>query len=134
MALTEQAQKLLEQIRRAERYPVVRLELRSTKDKALISTALPDVHLNTAQDTMDEVKARAASLKELERGGYIRIQYSLFVTVSADYAVYYQSDIFKLLSAMVEDGKKREDFLFDTPFIKRGRVVLTSCGLDCAGT
>ena len=131
MALTENERLLLDEIYREKRYPVVRLELRSTKDKALVSTALPDVHLKTARDTMDEVKARAACLRELEQKGYIRIEYSLFVTVSADYALYYESDIFGLLTALTKEGKNRRDFLFDTPYIKRGRAVITCKGLAC---
>ena len=40
------------QIANRTRYPIVRLELRSSKERSLISTALNHVHLETKHDSM----------------------------------------------------------------------------------
>ena len=90
------------QIANRIRYPIVRLELRSSKERSLISTALNHVHL--------------------------KISYKVFITVQSDYAIYEVSDIFLLLHQLVEQGKKNPDYLFDIPYIKRGQVMLTEMG------
>ena len=41
------------QIANRIRYPIVRLELRSSKERSLISTALNHVHLETKYDSME---------------------------------------------------------------------------------
>ena len=84
------------QIANSTRYPIVRLELRSSKDRSLISTALNHVHLETKQDSMKVVKQRASILQSLCEKGFIEISYKVFITVQSDYAIYGGSDIFLL--------------------------------------
>ena len=110
------------------RYPIVRLELRSSKERSLISTALNHVHLETKYDSMEIVKQRASVLQSLCEKGFIKISYKVFITVQSDYAIYEVSDIFLLLHQLVEQGKKNPDYLFDIPYIKRGQVMLTEMG------
>ena len=64
--LTAEEAALLRKIGQSRRYPVCRFELRSTREEELVSTALNAVHLESAQDTMDSIKARAALLLKLE--------------------------------------------------------------------
>ena len=61
------------QIANSIRYPIVRLELRSSKERSLISTALNHVHLETKQDSMEVVKQRASILQSLCEKGFIEI-------------------------------------------------------------
>ena len=119
------------QIANRTRYPIVRLELRSSKERSLISTALNHVHLETKHDSMEIVKQRASVLQSLCEKGFIKISYKVFITVQSDYAIYEVSDIFLLLHQLVEQGKKNPDYLFDIPYIKRGQVMLTEMGKSC---
>ena len=118
------------QIANSIRYPIVRLELRSSKERSLISTALNHVHLETKQDSMEVVKQRASILQSLCEKGFIEISYKVFITVQSDYAIYDGSDIFLSLHQLVEQGKKNLDYLFDIPYIKRGQVMLTEMGMS----
>ena len=51
------------------RLPIVRFELRSSKDRELISTALRDVWMTGPDDGMALVKARAARIAEAAQAG-----------------------------------------------------------------
>ena len=119
---------LIFQIANSTRYPIVRLELRSSKERSLISTALNHVHLETKHDSMEVVKQRASVLQSLCEKGFIEISYKVFITVQSDYAIYGVSEIFLLVHQLVEQGKKNPDYLFDIPYIKRGQVILTAMG------
>lgn len=126
--LTPDEKNLFFQIANSTRYPVVRLELRSSKERSFISTALNHVHLETKHDSMEVVKQRAAILQSLCDKGLIEISYKVFITIKSDYEMYYVSNIFALLNQLVEEGKKNPDYLFDIPYIKRGQVMLTEMG------
>ena len=110
------------------RLPIVRFELRSSKDRELISTALRDVWMTGPDDGMALVKARAARIAEAAQAGLVQVTYHLLVTLRRDYALYEESGLFAQLRQMTEEGAKRPDFLFDIPHIKRGAVVLTDAG------
>ena len=119
---------LLEEIAGAKRYPIVRLKLWSSRERELRSTALNHMRLERADEPMAAVKARGEALARLERDGLILLDYRPAVTVAADYAVYRESAVYRQLCEMVEEGKTRPGFLFDTPHIRRGRAVLTARG------
>ena len=120
MPLSPEERALLESVAAAKRYPVVRFELWSSRDRELRSTALNNVRLEAADEPMETVKARGDKL--------IRLDFGPAVTVASDYAVYGRSAVYALLCGMVEEGKGRPGFLFDTPHIRRGRAVLTARG------
>ncbi|MBC8586408.1 hypothetical protein [Youxingia wuxianensis] len=130
MYLTAQEKQLLFSIYGKKRFSIVRFELRSSKEKDLISTALNHVHLESREDTMETVKALGAKLAALQEKGLIFISYSLAVTARSDYALYYESQLYRQFCALTEQGKQRPEFLFDTPYIKRGLVTLTPKGLQ----
>ena len=108
--------------------PLVRFELRSTKEKALRSTALPHVWMTDERDSMELVKARGACIAQAEAEGWLRLDYALPVTLSRDYAVYVYSSLYASFCHMVEEGAKRPGFLFDTPYLKRGVAILMPKG------
>ena len=126
--ITEQEKAVLEQIKQTRRYPVCRFELRSSKEEDLVSTALDAVHLTDEHETMESVKARAALLKSLEEKGLIVINYSLKTFIKGDYLRYHHSDIYHELEQLVQEGGKREGYLFDYSFVKKGQAVLTPKG------
>ena len=126
--ITAAEKALLREIGEGRRYPVVCFELRSSREPSLRSVALREVHMETGRETMEEVKARAALLKNLEQKGCLRLRYGLFVTVAADYAPYPASSLVAMLQELVGEGKEREGFLFDTAVINRGMAELTKAG------
>lgn len=131
--ITEQEKKILEQIKQTRRYPVCRFELRSSKEEDLVSTALNSVHLTDEHESMESVKARAALLKSLEEKGLIVINYSLKTFIKGDYLCYHHSDIYHELEQLVQEGGKREGYLFDYSFVKKGQAVLTVKGEYAVG-
>ena len=128
MPLSPEERALLESVAASKRYPVVRFELWSSRDRELRSTALNNVRLEAADEPMETVKARGDKLARLTEAGLIRLDFGPAVTVASDYAVYGRSAVYALLCGMVEEGKGRPGFLFDTPHIRRGRAVLTARG------
>ena len=64
--ISQEEKQLLKEISGANRYPVCRFELRSSREDELISTALDAVHLERQDEEMEPVKARARLLKSLE--------------------------------------------------------------------
>lgn len=131
--ITAQERELLREIRGSRRYPVTRFELRSTREPSLRSTALDNVHLRDPGEGMEEVKARAALLRSLEEKGLIVLNFELISYVKSDYQPYHDSALFTLLSRTVEEGRGREGFLFDYPFLKKGLAALTLRGRYAAG-
>lgn len=117
---------LLRRLRQDRAVPIVRLELRSSREPELISTALPHVWLETPEDGMEPVKKRAAALAHLEELGLIRLCYDLPVTVGRAYQKFECSRIFFQLKELVAEGSHTPGFLFDLPFIKRGVARITS--------
>lgn len=121
---------LLLEIAVAKRYPVVNLEMHSSKESSLRTTVLPNVHLKATGETMEVVKARGEQLKKLAEGGFIEIDFRPAVYVASDYTIYSESSIYKQLKEMAKESKKKPDFLFDIPHIKKGRAVITDKGRE----
>ena len=78
----------------ARRYPVVQLELHSTKDTSLRSVALPRMHLEEAEETLESVKERGASLGRLEEAGFLVLHFGCQVSRKDEYASYEMSRIY----------------------------------------
>ena len=113
--MTEQEQKLLRSIGAVRRYPVCRFELRSSKDR-------------DASEQIEPVKERGARLKSLEQKGLIVLYYGLSSYVKSDYQIFHDSAVFHQLQELAAEGGKREDYLFDRAFLKKGQAVLTVKG------
>jgi len=126
--MTEKAALLLQEIQKSNRYPVVRFELRSKKDRALRATALNHVHLVDKEETLEMLRERGNLLRELVEEKMIVIDYALPVTVTSDYIGYEECKAFEQLKEAVEEGKSRLGFLFDYAAMKRGIVKLTKQG------
>lgn len=119
---------LLKEIAKEKRYSIVRFELRSSKEETLQSVALPNVHLKAENESMEVVKARGAALQQLNDQGYISIDFRPGVFVVSDFDIYPKSELYKQLCELTEESKKKKGFLFDIPYIKKGRVELTAKG------
>lgn len=122
MILTMKEYDLLLQIRHRP-LPVVRFELHSSAEPELVSTALNHVYMTSPEDSMEQVKETADLLTHLQELGLIEVIYHPFATAPAAYTIYEQSALFGQLKGMVEEGKDRPGFLFDTPAVCRGLAV-----------
>lgn len=132
MNISKEEKQVLQTIQNSKRFPIVRFELHSTKEKELVSTALNYVRITDAQDSMETVKARAAILQSLQEKKLIKINYSLKAWVASDYKIYYASKLYEMLCHMVMEGQNNPKFLFDMPYMKRGMVTLTKTGSAAA--
>ena len=128
MKLTADQRALISDIKNRRRYPVVRLELRSSRESELISTALNFVHIEDIHDTMETVKARGNLIREMSQMRLIRVCFHLPVSARSDFQIYYDSDVFAQLRELVKEGENKPEFLFDTAAIKRGVITVTEKG------
>lgn len=129
MIITRTQFALLEQIQNSGHYPLVCLELSSSKDASLRSTALEHVHLDDPHEPMEVVKHRAALLEDLMEQGMVLADYQLAHANPADYAIYAHSDVYALLVQTAEEASTHAEFLFDTPHIQPGQLRLSRRGL-----
>ena len=61
--LNKEEKEMLEAVRNARRFPLVRFELRNSEEPELRSTALNHVVITDPEDSMETVKARSAVLE-----------------------------------------------------------------------
>lgn len=128
MELSPEQKALIADVKNCRRYCVARFELRSSRESDLISTALDFVRIKDIHDTMEAVKSRGALLREMCEEGLIQVCFHLPVSARSDYQIYYDSDLFAQLRKLVEEGRGRPGFLFDTAAVKRGVVTVTQKG------
>ena len=67
-------------------------------------------------------------LLSLEEKGLIVLYYGLKTFVKSDYQLYHDSVVFAELCGLAQEGAKREGYLFDHAFVKKGIAVLTVRG------
>lgn len=86
------------------------------------------MHLQDAGEQIEPVKERGTLLKSLEQKGLIVLYYGLTAYVKSDYQLFHNSALFHQLQELAAEGGKREDYLFDRAFLKKGQAVLTVKG------
>lgn len=52
----------------------------------------------------------------------------IILLIQFHYTIYFNSNIFALLTQLVEKNKQKPDFLYNIPDIKRGRIIVTDLG------
>jgi hypothetical protein len=127
-SFTEQQILILQVMNNAKRFPIVRLELHSSKEEELVNTALNYVWITDEDDSMEEVKERGEAIKSLMEQGLVFIDYTIRVWVAGDYDIYYKSKIYELLCHTVMESAKQPNTLFDTPYLRKGYAQLTRKG------
>ena len=127
IALTEAEVELLSTLAQVSYLPLTQLLLKSTKSDHLEAVALTPVYLEDTQESMEEVKETGAMLRELEEYGLISLDFDLELK-GYDYQMYRDSAVFALLQQTVEEGKGREDFLYDVAEVECGSMALTDLG------
>jgi hypothetical protein len=126
--ITKDEQEILLEMKRAKRYPIVRLELHNSEEPELVSIALNYVRITDPQDSMETVKQRGTALQSLMEKGLVFIDYTVGVWVSGDYDVYYKSKIYELLCHTVMESAKLPKAIFNLPFMRKGYANLTTKG------
>lgn len=124
LSLSPMEKEMLQAVRDARRFPIVRFELHSSQEPSLRSIALNHVYITDPTDSMELVKERAAALEGLRNKGLVRISYALPAYVQSDYQIYYQSKLYELLCHTVMEAQGKEGFLFDFPAMRFGQVFL----------
>lgn len=117
-------------LRRRAVMPVARFELVSSLDDELVSVALNDVVLLDPEDTMEEVKDRAAQLARFREKGLLYTRYDFHVADGDLFAMYEDSNLFNELWVLAQQGRGKEGFLFDNARVRMGLIVLTAKGRD----
>lgn len=120
--LNKEEKEMLEAVRNARRFPLVRFELRNSEEPELRSIALNHVVITDPKDSMETVKARSAVLESLRKKGLVRISYSLPAYVQSDYNIYYRSKLYELLCHTVLEAQGKPGFLFNLPAMRFGQV------------
>lgn len=120
--LTQTERELLQAVRSARRFPLVRFELRNSEEPELRSIALNHVYITDPEDSMELVKERSAALESLRRRGLVHISYALPAYVQSDYQVYYRSRLYELLCHTVLEAQGKPGFLFNLPAMRFGQV------------
>ncbi len=120
--LTQMERELLQAVRSAKRFPLVRFELRNSEEPELRSIALNHVYITDPEDSMELVKERSAALESLRRRGLVRISYALPAYVQSDYQIYYRSKLYELLCHTVLEAQGKPGFLFNLPAMRFGQV------------
>lgn len=120
--LTQTERELLQAVRSAKRFPLVRFELRNSEEPELRSIALNHVYITDPEDSMELVKERSAALESLRRRGLVRISYALPAYVQLDYQIYYRSRLYELLCHTVLEAQGKPGFLFNLPAMRFGQV------------
>lgn len=120
-------------LRRRALMPIARFELTSSLDEELLSVALDDVVLLDPEDTMEEVKERAAQIARFREKGLLTTRYDMRVADGDLAALYEDSNLFNELWVLAQQGRGREGFLFDDARVRMGLIVLTAKGRELFG-
>ena len=121
----------IKEIREVPRYlrqrvlmPIARFELISSLDEELLSVALNDVVLLDPEDTMEEVKDRAAQIARFREKGLLTVRYDMRIA---------DGDLFDELWVLAQQGRGKDGFLFDDAQVRMGLIVLTAKGRGLFG-
>ena len=120
-------------LRRRARMPIARFELISSREPELVSVALNDVVLLDPEDTMAEVKERAAQIARFREKGLLTTRYDIRFADGDLEALYEDSALFGELWVLSQQGRGKEGFLFDDARVRMGVITLTPKGRDLFG-
>ena len=98
-------------LRRRARMPIARFELISSREPELVSVALNDVVLLDPEDTMAEVKERAAQIARFRDKGLLTTRYDIRFADGDLEALYEDSALFGELWVLSQQGRGKEGYL-----------------------
>ena len=125
--LTESEFEVLFALERYHYLPVARFALASSREDEAYSVALEPVYIVDESDSPEVVKRAGELLSGLAEKGLVSLDYDQPLG-AYPYDEYRGSELFESFVSTVEEGKKREGFIFDTPVLETGSVALTCAG------
>lgn len=125
--ISDEEKEMLMQLAQTPFLPLARFLLKSSKSNHFESVALAPVYLNNKYDNMDSVKSRSEILKNLAAQGLITLDYDEPLE-NGNYQEYLESELYMYFIQTVEQGKAKDDYLFDIPDIELGSIALTALG------
>lgn len=96
--------------------------MESTAEDDFSAVALSPVYLRSPEDTMEQVKEMGALLLDLERRGWITLDYG-YALEGYPYEEYRTSALYAYFCRTVEEAKGRPGFLGDTPVLELGSIA-----------
>ena len=107
--------------------PVSRFIMSSSIEEEARIESLAPVYINDIEDSMETVKEIGTVLSELEKKGLISLDYDIPLQ-KYEYIPYKESALFSYFKETVNEGKRKQSFLFDTAEIELGSIALTEFG------
>ena len=89
----------------------------------------PAMQMLSLGDFSLSVKERGEALRHLAELGLVRLDYNIKVWGTADYNVYYRSELYEMFCHLVMEGASQPDFLFNLAVMRKGRASLTKAGV-----
>lgn len=123
--LTPEQAAFLHELAHHHYLPLARFLTESTVEEDFSSVALAPVYLVSPEDTMEQAKARGEMLLDLERRGWITLDYG-YPLEGYPYAEYRGSALYAYFCQTVEEAKGRPGFLGDTPVLELGSIAPVS--------
>ena len=120
-------------LRRGARLAIGRVVLIRSREPAGGSVALNDVVLLDPEDTMAEVKERAAQIARFREKGLLTTRYDIRFADGDLEALYEDSALFGELWVLSQQGRGKEGYLFDDARVRMGVITLTPKGRGLFG-
>ncbi len=127
--ISEQEKSFLVILAQTPFLPMARFTMSSTQSEDLQSVALAPVYMTDGKESMEQVQENRELLLSLEEKGLITLDYDQPLQ-GYGYEEYSRSSVYEMFRATVEEGGKKEGFLFDTPNLELGSLALTALGQD----
>ena len=121
--LTEAQAAFLHELEHHHYLPLARFLMESTVEDDFSSVSMAPVYLRDPEETMEQVKETGELLLDLERRGWITLDYD-YPLEGYPYAEYRQSALYDYFCRTVEEAKGRPGFLGDTPVLELGSIAL----------
>lgn len=116
---------LLVRIEDAIKLPFVSLRMHSSTNAEAESVAMHYVVLDQLTDSVAEVRRRSDLLCDLEDEGWIMAEYPADGDLEVeDYMEFFESDVYKEFLALVANGAKRPEFIYDEAVVVKGIFTL----------
>ncbi|MBE5056334.1 hypothetical protein INF37_10020 [Pseudoflavonifractor sp. DSM 107456] len=104
--------------------PVARFLVESSVEEDFCAVALAPVYLRAPDESMESVKETAAMLLELEKMGYLTLDYD-YPLDRYSYKEYKESELYAYFCRTVAEGTGRAGFLGDRPVLELGSIAPT---------
>ena len=120
--LTPAMEEFLHHLHHHHFLPVARFLVESSTEEDFCAVALAPVYLRSPDEGLDTVKETAALLLELEKMGYLTLDYD-YPLDRYSYKEYKESKLYDYFCRTVAEGREQKGFLGDTPVLELGSIA-----------